>query len=77
MAEPVRMPCSTRKRGYGTKAIARTCAARAAKKARRQLAVYRCPECREWHMSSILDGGPTSAVAVGRRKATPRKAGAS
>lgn len=61
----VKRGCSSMKAGFQTKAKARVAAGRAAKNGKVTLAVYRCPDCRRWHMTHKLGGG-TALIAGGR-----------
>lgn len=71
-APPVDVPCSSGKQTFPSMKAARAHAAVSSKHLRKQLAVYRCAKCGNWHMSSILDGGGRSYVASGQREAEPR-----
>jgi hypothetical protein len=47
--------CSTNKLGFDTKQTARTEAAVKARAFGVDLAIYRCPECRRWHLTTDSD----------------------
>ena len=61
--------CPSGKNAYPTKSVARSAASNAAKVAGRQLAIYRCPFCKRWHMSKKLNETTSSRVVSGPRRA--------
>lgn len=48
-------PCG-RKRAYSTKAFAEQIAVKRWKRTRFLLTVYRCPDCKRWHVSRFPNG---------------------